>query len=191
MLNWSALAEMTHGNFWKKTPIWMVQTAKSSAVALPVPSENTCPSGQDNGLTWSIVNRSVVKNLLWDIGAATLVTLLPLVIYLKHHDYPQKNPESILLLAMIVLAGLFWGGVMSLGRIPGLTPGYDRRQLPIGHLFKRLMRYGVDPGDPDWEFRPRILLIDDVNPLLEVTCHFSIMGFLRKMKKNAEGRSPK
>ncbi len=65
------------------------------------------------------MNRSVVKNLAWDVGAATSVALLPLAIYLKHNDYPLANPETILLLAVVVLAGLFWGGVMSLGRMPG------------------------------------------------------------------------
>ncbi len=65
------------------------------------------------------MNRSVVKNLAWDVGAATSVALLPLAIYLKHNDYPMGNPEAILILAAVLLAGLFWGVLMNLGRMRG------------------------------------------------------------------------
>jgi hypothetical protein len=55
---------------------------------------------------------------------------------------------------------------------PGLPPGYDRRQLPIGHLFKRLVHEGTDPGDPDWESRPRVLITDGPHPLQVVDLPF-------------------
>ena len=59
------------------------------------------------------------RNPAWDIAAATLLLWLPLFIFLKHHAYPLTRPEIFLCLVIVGLAGLFWGMVMSLGRLPG------------------------------------------------------------------------
>ncbi len=58
-------------------------------------------------------------NLLWNTGAATLLLWLPLLIFLKDHDYPLVKPETAICLACILVAGLFWGMLMCLGRTPG------------------------------------------------------------------------
>jgi hypothetical protein len=58
-------------------------------------------------------------NFLWNAGAATLMLWLPLFIFLKHHAYPLARPEIALCIVFVVAAGLFWGLVMSLGRVPG------------------------------------------------------------------------
>lgn len=60
-----------------------------------------------------------LRSLFWDVGASTLTLLLPLLIFLKHHDYPLTQPESSLLLALVIPVGLVFGLLMSLGRIPG------------------------------------------------------------------------
>jgi hypothetical protein len=57
-------------------------------------------------------------------------------------------------------------------KMPGLAAEYDSRQLPLGHLFKRLMRDGVDPGDPELESRPRVLLFDAEETQVEVDLPF-------------------
>jgi len=51
---------------------------------------------------------------------------------------------------------------------PGLNAGYDRRQLPLGHLFEQLVRFGADPGDLSLEGRPRVLVKDGSGPMVEV-----------------------
>jgi hypothetical protein len=51
-------------------------------------------------------------------------------------------------------------------KMPGVAPGYDRRQLPVGHLFKSLVRDGADPGDPELESHPRVRIADGENPML-------------------------
>ena len=43
---------------------------------------------------------------------------------------------------------------------PGLPAEYDRRQLPLDHVFRKLVRDGVDPGDPELERRPFVLVAD-------------------------------
>jgi len=59
------------------------------------------------------------RDLMWDMGAATLMLLLPLLIFFKHHDYPLHRPESVLFLGLVVFAGLIFGMGMNLGRVPG------------------------------------------------------------------------
>jgi hypothetical protein len=57
-------------------------------------------------------------------------------------------------------------------KAPGAPAGYDRRQLPIGHLFKRVVIDGIDPGDQDWETRPRVFIENELNPLVEMNLPF-------------------
>lgn len=42
----------------------------------------------------------------------------------------------------------------------GLRVEYDRRQLPIDHVFEKVVRDGVDSGDPELERRPFVLVRD-------------------------------
>lgn len=57
-------------------------------------------------------------------------------------------------------------------KLPGIPADYDRRQLPVQHLFKRMMRDGADPGDPDLQARPRVMIWDETNPLQVVDLPF-------------------
>ena len=52
------------------------------------------------------------------------MVMLPVAIYFKHNDYPFGNPEAVLIMTMVLLAGLFWGVMMNVGRQVG-PPGGD------------------------------------------------------------------
>lgn len=60
-----------------------------------------------------------LKTLIWDLAAATLILLLPMVIFLHHNAYPLLQAETLGCLALVVLAGVFWGLVMWTGRTVG------------------------------------------------------------------------
>jgi len=55
---------------------------------------------------------------------------------------------------------------------PGIPGGYDRRQLPLGHLFQRMVCDGKDPGNPELENRPRILVLGEGGGLEERSLAF-------------------
>jgi arylsulfatase A-like enzyme len=55
---------------------------------------------------------------------------------------------------------------------PDIPAGYDRRQLPVGHLFQRMVRDGRDPGHPDLEDHPRVLVQDGEKPMVEMSLPF-------------------
>jgi len=57
--------------------------------------------------------------LAWDVAAATLVLLLPMLVFLRHNDYPLLRPETLSTLLLVALAGLFWGLLMWFGRRSG------------------------------------------------------------------------
>ena len=57
-----------------------------------------------------------VRPLLRHSLAATLLLWLPLVIFLRHNQYPLFTSEVMILLGIFAIAGLFWGGVMTAGR---------------------------------------------------------------------------
>jgi len=48
---------------------------------------------------------------------------------------------------------------------PGRPGRYDRRQLPIDHLFTRILRDGEEPGDPRLESAPFVLLANRGSPM--------------------------
>ena len=43
---------------------------------------------------------------------------------------------------------------------PGIVEGYHRQLLPIDHLFRRLIREGLPPDDPELENNPWVYLMD-------------------------------
>lgn len=59
------------------------------------------------------------RTLAWDAAAASLVLLLPLLIFFRHNDYDLLRPEVAACVFWVVVAGLFWGGVMCLGGLIG------------------------------------------------------------------------
>jgi hypothetical protein len=60
-----------------------------------------------------------IRTLILDALAATLILWLPLIVFLRHNRYPLVSGEVGILLGLVLVAGLFWGGIMSLGRTPG------------------------------------------------------------------------
>lgn len=59
------------------------------------------------------------RELAWDVAAASLILLLPLLVFFRHNDYDLLRPEVAACVAWVVGAGLFWGLVMGLGGLIG------------------------------------------------------------------------
>ncbi len=57
----------------------------------------------------------VIPQLTWDIAAAYQIILLPLIIFLRHNDYPLRYTESLICIFLVFLVGIFWGMLMYLG----------------------------------------------------------------------------
>jgi hypothetical protein len=73
---------------------------------------------------------------------------------------------------------------------PDFPGGYDRRQLPVGHLFKRLVRVGADPGHPELENNPRVLVKDGEKPMVEMSLPFFDHGLPQETFIDPGSRSP-
>ncbi len=41
-------------------------------------------------------------------------------------------------------------------KAPGITPGYDRRMLPLGPLFEQIIKYGRVPPKTEWAGEPHV-----------------------------------
>lgn len=116
-----------------------------------------------------VCTHHTVQGILDDLSQRPWWDEAIVVIHGDHGSRLDLVPPFVSFQKEFTAAGLIDGfSTLFVLKKPGVPAGYDRRQLPVGHLFKRLVKEGTDLGDQDLESRPRVMISDENRPLLEV-----------------------